>query len=65
VDVGVRAGVAAWLDLHTGCGRVEKLLDTGGQPERSQDTVEVRARSSFGDITIRRAGVAGVAAVAA
>ena len=55
VDVAVRAGTAAWLDLHTGFGHVHNLLDTSEQPGPSEDTVEVRARSSFGDITIRRA----------
>lgn len=55
VDVAVRAGVAAWLDLHTGFGHVHNLLDASEQPEAAEDTVEVRARSSFGDITVRRA----------
>jgi hypothetical protein len=54
VDVAVRSGVAAWLDLHTGFGHVHNLLDAGGRPGPSDETVEVRARSSFGDITIRR-----------
>jgi hypothetical protein len=58
VDVAVRTGVAAWLDLHTGFGHVRNLLDSGVQPGPSEATVEVRARSSFGDITIRRADVA-------
>ena len=57
VDVAVRAGVAAWLDLHTGFGHVHNLLDVGEQPGPSDDTVHVRAHSSFGDITIRRAGI--------
>jgi hypothetical protein len=56
VDVGVRAGVAAWLDLHTGFGQVRNLLETTGRPEPSEETVEVRARTAFGDITVRRAG---------
>src|SRR5579859_5425572 len=57
VDVAVRAGVAAWLDLHTGFGHVHNLLDAGSGPGPSEETVEVRARSSFGEITIRRAGI--------
>ncbi len=57
VDVAVRSGVAAWLDLHTGFGHVHNLLDAGGRPGPSEETIEVRARSSFGDITIRRAGI--------
>jgi DUF4097 and DUF4098 domain-containing protein YvlB len=55
VDVGVRSGVTAWLDLHTGFGHVRNLLDASEHPGPSEETVEVRARSSFGDITIRRA----------
>ena len=55
VEVGVRPGVAAWLDLHTGFGHVYNLLDATERPGSSDDTVEVRARSSFGDITIRHA----------
>ncbi len=57
VHVAVRAGVAAWLDLHTGFGHVHNLLDTSDHPEPSEDTVEVRARSSFGDITVCRADI--------
>jgi hypothetical protein len=55
VEIGVRDGVAAWLDLHTHCGNVHNLLDASGRPEEGEDAVEVRARSSFGDITVRRA----------
>ena len=58
VGVGVRDGVAAWLDLNTGFGNVVSALDASGAPEPGQDTVEVRARSGFGDITIRRAELA-------
>jgi Putative adhesin len=57
VDVAVGVGVAAWLDLHTSFGQVNNLLDAGERPGPSEDTVEVRARSSFGDITIRRADI--------
>jgi Putative adhesin len=55
VDVAVRPGVAAWLDLHTGFGHVHNSLQTGDQPGPAEDTVEVRARTAFGDITVRRA----------
>ncbi|MEA2703246.1 MAG: hypothetical protein QOD63_1191 [Actinomycetota bacterium] len=65
VDVAVRAGVAAWLDLHTGFGHVHNLLDTGEPPAPSEDTVEVRARSSFSDITVRRAEIGDSGDVAA
>jgi hypothetical protein len=55
LEVGVAAGTAAWLDLKTGHGRVTNALtDIGHGPERSEGTVEVRAQTSFGDITVRR-----------
>jgi hypothetical protein len=55
LEVGVAAGTAAWLDLTTGYGRVHNALDDLGQgPEQSERTVEVRAQTSFGDITVRR-----------
>jgi hypothetical protein len=58
VGVGIRDGVAAFLDLNTGFGHVVNALDAAGGPEPGDDTVEVRARSGFGDITIRRAELA-------
>lgn len=54
VDIGVRDGVTAWLDLNTRFGRVQNDLDATDRPATGGDTVEVRAHSSFGDITIRR-----------
>jgi DUF4097 and DUF4098 domain-containing protein YvlB len=55
VNIAVRSGVAAWLDVHTGFGQVQNLLEASEQPGASENTVVVRARSSFGDITIRHA----------
>ena len=57
VDVAVRSEVAAWLDLHTGFGHVHNLLDVSERPEPSEQTVEVRARSAYGDVTVRRADI--------
>jgi hypothetical protein len=54
VDIGIRDGVAAWLDLDTRFGNVRNDLDTADRPGAGEDTVEVRARTSFGDITIQR-----------
>ncbi|WP_405101516.1 DUF4097 family beta strand repeat-containing protein [Micromonospora sp. NBC_01412] len=55
LEVGVATGTAAWLDLKTGHGRVHNALEDIGQgPEKSEQTVEVRAHTSFGDITVRR-----------
>jgi hypothetical protein len=58
VAIGVRDGVPAWLDLNTGFGHVVSELDASGAPEPGADSVEVKARSGFGDITIRRAVMA-------
>ena len=54
VEIGIRDGVAAWLDLHTGFGNVVSDLETSGAPEPGQDTVEVHASTSYGDITVHR-----------
>jgi hypothetical protein len=62
VEIGVRPGVAAWLDVNTHFGRVDNQLDAADRPAPGQPTVEVRARSSFGDVTVRRAPVADPAA---
>jgi DUF4097 and DUF4098 domain-containing protein YvlB len=55
IDLGIREGVAAWLDLSTRLGNVQSDLDTVQRPGATEDVVEVRARSSFGDITVRHA----------
>jgi DUF4097 and DUF4098 domain-containing protein YvlB len=55
VEIGVRDGVAAWLDLDTRFGKVRNNLDPAGQPGAGEPTVDVRAHSAFGDITIHRA----------
>jgi DUF4097 and DUF4098 domain-containing protein YvlB len=57
IDIVVRAGVAAWLDLKTSFGHVRNGLETAGAPGPGEETVEVRARTSFGDIDVRRASV--------
>lgn len=55
LEVGVAEGTAAWLDLKTGHGRVvNSLADLGQRPENAEQTVEVRAQTSFGDITVHR-----------
>jgi DUF4097 and DUF4098 domain-containing protein YvlB len=54
VDVGIRQGVAAWLDLNTTFGKVHNDLDATGRPEEGEASADVHARSSFGDITVHR-----------
>jgi DUF4097 and DUF4098 domain-containing protein YvlB len=54
VEIGIRAGTAAWLDLDTVVGRVRNELAAAAGPESTDETVEVRARTSIGDIIVRR-----------
>ncbi len=59
VEVGIRDGVAAWLELNTSYGHVHNSLDAAERPGPGEDAVEVRARSSFGDITVHRSPANG------
>ncbi|MFY9934900.1 MAG: DUF4097 family beta strand repeat-containing protein [Streptosporangiaceae bacterium] len=54
LEVGIAEGTAAWLEVNTKFGHVRNLLDEAAPPAESDETVEVRGRTSFGDITIRR-----------
>lgn len=54
VEVGVADHVAAWLDLDTKFGTVQNDLAEAERPESSEETVEVHAQTSMGDIVIRR-----------
>jgi len=55
VTIGVRDGVAAWLDLSSKDGRVRNQLDGDRAPDASEQAVAVRARTQYGDINIQRA----------
>ena len=55
VNIGVRAGIPAWLDLSSKEGRVRNDLEGDSAPETSDDSVAVRARTQWGDINIHRA----------
>ena len=57
VEVGIREGSAAWLELKTGVGRVYNELATADAPAADEpvDKVEVHASTKLGDVTIRRA----------
>jgi DUF4097 and DUF4098 domain-containing protein YvlB len=54
LDIGIAEGTAAWLELNTGFGHVRNLLQNATRPEETDETVEVRGRTSYGDITIHR-----------
>jgi DUF4097 and DUF4098 domain-containing protein YvlB len=55
LEVGIREGTAAWLDVNAVAGRVRNELATADAPDSSGERVEVRARTSIGDVVIRRA----------
>lgn len=54
LDIGVAEGTAAWLEVNTGFGHVRNLMEDATRPEEADETVEVRGRTSYGDITIHR-----------
>jgi putative adhesin len=54
LEVGIAAGTAARLEVTTGHGHMHNLMDTATGPEEADETVEIRGRTSYGDITIRR-----------
>lgn len=55
IEVGIREGTAAWLDASSAAGQVRNMLTASGGPEEAADTVEVRARTRFGNIDVLRA----------
>lgn len=59
VEIGVRAGVAAWLDVTTKFGHVRNDLDTAEQPDGTLPTVEVHVHTGYGDIGIHRSAPGG------
>ena len=54
LEVGIARGTAVYLDLHTQFGKVLNQLDATGAPEPGEHNVQVRARTSFGNIIVRR-----------
>jgi DUF4097 and DUF4098 domain-containing protein YvlB len=54
LEVGIAEGTAAWLDVHTGFGHVHNLMESATKPGETDETVEVRGRTSYGDITVHR-----------
>lgn len=55
IEVGVREGTAAWLDVKSLSGQVRNGLEATGAPLDLDQTVQIRARTLDGDIVIRRA----------
>ncbi|MFD7900674.1 DUF4097 domain-containing protein [Kitasatospora sp. NPDC059747] len=55
LEVGIAEGTAAWLDVHSKHGRLRNELGATEGPGEARETVEVRAQTELGDITVRRA----------
>lgn len=54
VEIGVKEGMAAWIDAATKFGHFQNDLTAAEEPEQSAETVRVRARTQFGDVLITR-----------
>ena len=54
LDIGIAEGSAAWLEVNTGHGHVRNQLENATRPDEADETVEVRGRTSYGDITVHR-----------
>lgn len=55
VEVGVRPGTAAWLDVRSSSGEVRTELESTGDVVPTGDTAQITARTWAGDITVFRA----------
>jgi DUF4097 and DUF4098 domain-containing protein YvlB len=55
LEIGIREGTAAWLDVSSTAGSLRNSLNAADGPDQAKETVEVHARTSLGDIVIRRA----------
>ncbi|HEV7186440.1 MAG TPA: DUF4097 family beta strand repeat-containing protein [Blastococcus sp.] len=55
VEAGIRENTPAWLDLQSSAGKVRNLLTASVAPDDDEEPVRVRARTSYGDIVVRRA----------
>ncbi|GEC07187.1 hypothetical protein SSP24_48420 [Streptomyces spinoverrucosus] len=55
IEIGIRQGTAAWLDVSSNRGHVRNTLAASEAPEETEDTVKVRARTNWGNIDVLRA----------
>ncbi len=56
IEIGVREGTAAWLDVRSGLGKVVIELDAADGPDPAAETVSIRARTSLGQVRVHRSG---------
>ena len=59
LEVGVAEGTAAWLDVSSRNGVVRSDLAVSDAPRDPVHTLEIRGRTQYGDVVIRRARPAG------
>jgi DUF4097 and DUF4098 domain-containing protein YvlB len=55
LDIGIARGTAAWLEVTTGFGQVHNLMENATSPDGADQTVEIRGRTSFGNVTVHHA----------
>jgi hypothetical protein len=55
LEVGIPEGTAAWLDVRSQVGKVHNGLEAAPAPGAAAEKVEVCARTTAGDVVIRRA----------
>lgn len=54
IEVGIPEGTPAWLDVSAAYGRLDNQLEASSRPAPDAPKVEVRARTTAGNIAIRR-----------
>ncbi|MEU8887208.1 DUF4097 family beta strand repeat-containing protein [Streptomyces sp. NPDC048442] len=57
IEVGVREGTAAWLDVSSDKGQARNSLTASDAPGEAEETVKIRARTRYGNIDVRRARI--------
>jgi hypothetical protein len=56
VEIGVRRGAAVWLDASSQYGVVRTELEADAGPGEGEETLELRLRTGYGDISVHHAG---------
>lgn len=55
IEIGVRDGAPAWLDVSSGSGQIRNTLDPAAAPQDGSAAVRIHARTRHGNIDIHRA----------
>jgi hypothetical protein len=54
IEIGIREGTAAWLDVRSTAGAVRNELDASDAPPSAAELLEVRARTHLGNVVVAR-----------